>query len=162
MIERRKTEGIERIVTRRPNGTVRVQTKNVMPSRTQKQYKDEVNVNNIIKKYRQTGSITHVRNAQNGVYADLTNLPDLMEAQAVIIAAEAAFAEVPAKIRQRFQHDPRQMIDFLSDPNNQEEAIKLGLMVRQKEKPADPVLTELQNLNKNLSDKKSAAAKKES
>lgn len=118
---------------------------------TQQQFKEECDVNNIIAKYTQTGSITHVRNAQAGVYADLTNIPDLQEARHIVMRAESAFAEIPAHVRARFGHDPQNMIEFLSKDENREEAIKLGLINKPTPPPPqDPILTELQNLNKNL------------
>jgi len=141
-------------VTKRPNGTTRVTTDPVGPTKTQRQFKDQCNVNNIIAKYKKTGSITHVRNAQNGVYADLTNLPSLEEAHAVVNAAKEAFEAIPSSIRQRFGHDPQQFIQFLADPSNNEEAIKLGLKVKKELPKPDPILTELQTLNKNLKPKK--------
>lgn len=139
-----------KVITKRADGSKRVTTVNNLPTRTQQQYKDQVNVNNIISKFKKTGSITHVRNAQEGVYMDLTELPSLQEAHEVVIAASKAFEAVPSKIRQRFGHDPQQMLDFLKDKNNDEEAIKLGLKVRQAPPTPDPVLTELQSLNKNI------------
>lgn len=139
-----------KIITKRPNGTTRVQTIPVGASRTQKQFKDQCNVNNIIAKFKKHGTITHVRNAQNGVYADLSELPSLQEAHSTINAAVAAFEAVPAEIRKRFAHDPQNFIDFLADSSNDEEAIKLGLKIKPKTTPPDPILSELQNLNKNL------------
>nr|AVQ10167.1 minor capsid protein [Gokushovirinae environmental samples] len=139
-----------KIVELRPNGTKRVATVPVGETRCQRQFKDQCNVNKIIEKFKRTGSVTHVRNAHDGVYMDLTELPSLQEAQEVIIAATKAFEAVPASIRQRFGHDPQQFINFLEDPNNNEEAIKLGLKVPKSTPKPDPVLTELQTLNKTL------------
>ena len=138
----------------RPNGTKRVVTFYEGKTRTQQQFAEQCDVNNIIAKYRKTGSITHVRNAQAGVYADLTELPSLEEAQKVMIVAREAFEQVPAKIRNRFGHDPQQFIEFLSNPENNEEAIKLGLKIKKAEPKPDPILTELQTLNKNISTSK--------
>jgi len=148
-----QTNKTNKIITKRPNGLKRVVTMPVGNTRAQKQFKEECDVNNIIAKYRKTGSITHVRNAEQGVYMDLTELPSLMEAQKVVIAAATAFESVPSHIRQRFSHDPQQFIDFLSDPKNNEEAIKLGLKTKKENPPPDPILNELKNLNKNLNQK---------
>jgi len=142
-----------KIIEKRANGTKRVATYPVGPSRAQQQFKDDCNVNNIIAKFKATGSVTHVRNTQEGVYTDLVNLPNLMEAQQVVIAASKAFEAVPSAIRQRFNHDPQLFIDFLSDEKNNEEAVKLGLKTRQQIPKPDPVVSELQALNKNLTQK---------
>lgn len=44
--------------------------------------------------------------------------------------AEARFAQLPAKIRNRFGNDPYALWDFVTDPENGEEAITLGLLAR--------------------------------
>lgn len=142
-----------KLIQKRDNGSKRVATTPQGNTRTQQHLKEQCDVNNIISKYKKTGSVTHVRNSLNGVYADLTQLPDLRQAQEVVIAAQQAFESVPASIRQRFGHDPQQFIDFLADPNNNAEAIKLGLKTTKETPKPDPILTELQNLNKNLNQK---------
>lgn len=137
-------------ISMRPNGRRRVQTIIETPTLTQQQFAEQCNVNNIIAKYRKTGSLTHVRNVQEGVYADLTQLPSLQDAYMTVQAAESAFAEIPSEIRQRFGHDPRAMIKFLENPNNKEEAIKLGLVKKPKVEIPDPVVEQLKEVNKNL------------
>lgn len=139
-----------KIITKRANGTKRVVSVPHGPTRTQRQYKDQCNVNNIIAKFKKTGSVTHVRNAQEGVYADLADLPDLMEAQKIVIAATSAFENVPAHIRKRFSNDPNEFINFLQDPANSEEAIKLGLVAKKPEPKVDPVVEEIKTLGKTL------------
>jgi len=141
---------MDKIIEKRANGTKRVATApSQKPSRTQQQFAKDCDINLIIQKYKKTGTVTHVRNGATGVYADLANIPSYQEALNTIIQANNAFGEVPAKIRARFGNDPQQMIEFLKDPSNMEESIKLGLRVKQ-EKPIDPLLTELQSINQNL------------
>jgi Chlamydia-phage Chp2 scaffold (Chlamy_scaf) len=52
-----------------------------------------------------------------------------------VIAADAAFMQLPADIRTRFNNDAGAFVDFCSDENNRAEAEKLGLV------PATPVAT---------------------
>jgi len=120
----------EKQISKRPNGTKRVQTLNALPSRTQMQYKDQVNVNNIMKKFKKTGSITHLRNAKEGVYADLTQITDYAESLMQIKKADEAFLSIPSEIRNKFQNNPANLISYLKDPKNTEEAIKHGLLVK--------------------------------
>jgi phage internal scaffolding protein len=42
--------------------------------------------------------------------------------------AQYQFDQLPALIRDRFHNDPQEMLAFLNDPNNYDEAIKLGLV----------------------------------
>lgn len=116
------------IIHKRENGNLRVQLVNEEPSRTQQQFRDECDINNIMKQYKATGSITHVNNRNQGVYADLVNLPDYKEQLENVIAARQLFNDLPAALRKRFSNDPQELIDFLSDSNNRDEAIKLGLI----------------------------------
>jgi len=117
-----------KVITRRPNGTVRVVTKNDLPSRTQKQFGEQVNVNTIMAKYKKTGLIDHVRK-QPGKYQDLTNLPDYMTAMQTVITANTTFETLPSEVRNRFNHDPAQLIEFLGNSKNYQEAVKLGLVI---------------------------------
>lgn len=143
----------EKVITKRPDGSIRVTTVHLGESLTDQQYKDECDVNNIIKKYLQTGSVTHVRNAQQGVYADLTELPSYHEAMGVVAKANEAFQEIPAAIRNRFNHNPQELIDFLADKKNNDEAIKLGLKTPPKPVTTDPVLETLKEIKLNTQPK---------
>lgn len=119
-----------KIIERRENGTLRVASKPVGETLTEQQFKKQVDVNNIIAKFKKTGSITHLRNQASGVYMDLAAQPDYEESLNKVIKAEKAFSEIPAQVRKRFGNDPQQMLSFLANPANQEEAIKLGLRTR--------------------------------
>lgn len=142
-------------IERRPNGTKRVYYTESMKTRTQQQFKNDCDVNQIVAKFRSTGTISHLRNSQNGVYVDLTTMPvDLMAARQIVLTAEAAFNEIPAQHRQFFGHDPVNMINFLSDPANDEQAIKMGLKVRPAPAPKNEVLDTLKEVAKNTSPKK--------
>lgn len=67
-------------------------------------------------------------------FMDLTAV-DYMAANNRIVAGRNAFNNLPSKIRARFQNDPYQLLRFLDNPNNREEAIKLGLVQRDEPKP---------------------------
>ena len=41
--------------------------------------------------------------------------------------AQQSFDSIPSEIRDRFNNDPKLLIDFLSKEENMEEAVKLGL-----------------------------------
>lgn len=147
----------KKLITKRPNGTKRVQTINELPTETQQHFQDQCDVNLILKKYAKTGVITHLNNLQQGVYQDCTLLPSYEEAVQTVTAAEQAFSGMPPEVRLKFKNNPQEMIDFLKDPKNLDEAIKLGL-AEKKEVKIDPLLTELQTLNKNLKPKSKTPA----
>lgn len=99
------------------------------PSMTKQSFKDECDINNIIRQYKATGMINHVAaNAARGVYADLPPPLDYQEALNIVIEGERAFESLPAKLRERFNNDPRAFLAFVSDPENKDEMVKLGLL----------------------------------
>lgn len=115
-----------KIIEKRENGSIRVHTKNVLPSKTDQQFRDEVNVNNIVAKYLKTGEISH-QARQAGQYFDASQVPDLYTGLVKIHKAELAFKSMPDNIRARFKNG-KELLEFLADPGNKDEAIKLGLV----------------------------------
>lgn len=97
-------------------------------SRTQQQFTDDTDVNKIMKKYKQVGAITHL-NSKTGVYADFTEIGSYESSLQKVIDANKAFLGLPSTIRNRFSNNPQYLIDFLKDPKNHEESIKLGLRI---------------------------------
>lgn len=110
------------------NDRKRVYTDNKQPSKTDQQYKDDTDVNYILNKYAKTGQLSHV-NQVRGQYADVSEIPDLHSALQKVKLADEAFMQLSSAIRKRFNNQPAVMVEFLQDPKNNEEAIKLGLKV---------------------------------
>lgn len=79
-------------------------------------------------RYANDGLLDHVNNFQ-GSYGDFTSALDYQSSLNQVIDAEAAFMDLPAKVRARFGNDPAQLIGFLesADPADLEESVKLGL-----------------------------------
>lgn len=100
------------------------------PSRTQQHFRDECDINNIIARYENTGSFYDpmtVSSARQPMFDDFSALPDYMEAQNFIAEAGEKFNELPARVRRRFDNSPAKLLEFLSDSDNDSEAIALGL-----------------------------------
>lgn len=112
----------------RPDGkTKKVFTINEEVDKADQSFKKECDVNEIIRKFTKTGQVTHLRGTQ-GVYADVSQVPDLHTAMITVTQAQQAFDALPSDIRKRFANSPTEMIEFLKDPKNEREAIKLGLL----------------------------------
>lgn len=63
-------------------------------------------------------------------YGDLSQAPEsLQDALELVRDAEAKFQRLPADVRAMFNHAPGVMWDWLQDPANGPEAVKLGLLV---------------------------------
>lgn len=109
------------------------------PSMTKQEFKDECDINQIMKRYEVTGEIRHV-NSREGTYGDFTDVKSYHDAQNIVLEANAFFADLPATVRDRFGNDPAKMLAFLEDGKNRDEAIELGLVKRpEPEAPAQKV-----------------------
>jgi len=95
-------------------------------TRVKQSFKDECDINNILRQYSNTGMVTHIRNEQPR-YADLPDDVDFQTAMNTVIQAESAFASLPSKVRNRFHNDPAEFLAFMADPKNEAEMIALGL-----------------------------------
>lgn len=95
-------------------------------SLTEQSHRDEVKIQNIIKRHQTTGMVTHLNHRQP-LYQDFTNAPDFYKAQKIIADANSVFEEVPAKIRQQFNNDPGKYLEFVQNPDNREEMENLGI-----------------------------------
>lgn len=100
--------------------------------KTKQSMKDECDINNIVKKYTERGFATHMNKSQ-GVYGDFTSLGGFKEAMDTVLAGKAAFASLPSKLRTYFENDPEKFINFMNEPNNIDEKIKLGLLQDRKD-----------------------------
>lgn len=106
-------------------------------SLTEQSFKDECDINNIVKQYERTGLMPHQRPNQP-VFADISDAPSFLEAQNVVAAANEAFAAIPAEIRERFMNDPARLMAFLDDDRNYEEAARLGFVVKKASPAPEP------------------------
>lgn len=97
------------------------------PTLAQQHFKDECDVNNILRKYEATGLVTHVANGTPS-YGDFSSVLEFQQAQNILIEAQDAFDSLPASLRKRFDNDPAVMLEFIENPDNREEAEKLGLL----------------------------------
>ena len=117
-------------------------------SKTQQQFKDEVDINTIVERFGVTGEMPPAINFPQTQEFEETF--DFQTAMNVIRKAEEEFMQLPAKARARFQNDPQQFMTFMNDEENIAEAIKLGLATERKKseeptpevKPPEPVKKE--------------------
>lgn len=95
-------------------------------SLTQQHFAHEADVRNIIKQYDKTGLIANV---QKGVarYGDYSEVNEYREALDLVNEANATFAELPAELREMFQNNAGTFLEFATNPENENQMIKLGL-----------------------------------
>lgn len=97
------------------------------PSLTRQSETAACDINHIISKFERTGLIDHV-NTRSAMYFDVSQVVDYQSALNAVMSAEKSFSDLPSKIRFRFSNDPAQLIAFLLNPDNRQEAIQLGLI----------------------------------
>lgn len=95
--------------------------------RTKQSFREECDINNIMKKFQVTGLVNAV-NKHQPQYGDVTGV-DFQSAMTTIVKAEQMFGDLPSSVRKRFQNDPAEFLSFVNDPENRDEAVRLGLII---------------------------------
>lgn len=102
-------------------------------SLTQQQFTDEQNVNTIMKKYARTGIIgtgLGTRTPQFGNYENQS----FHEMETKLAQSVETFQNLPSAVRKRFDNNVGNLLDFIDDKSNYDEAVKMGL-IPEPEKP---------------------------
>lgn len=99
------------------------------PSLAQQHSAEECDINYIVERFGVTGQLPE-NNRPMPTYGDFTGISDYRAALDAVAAADSAFMNLPAKVRERFDNDPALFVDFCSssDPADRSEAIELGLI----------------------------------
>lgn len=122
----------ERIVVRE-NGTKDVQLICEKESLAMQSFKEECDINNVVRKYATTGQLP-VLNKGEGKYGDFSAVTDYASALNAVCEAQEMFMQINAEIRERFDNDPAKFLAFVDDPKNGKELIKMGLAMPMPEK----------------------------
>lgn len=114
--------------------------KSVQKSQTQQHFQLQSDINWIIAHYQEIPqrALDAVSGPRQPLWGDFSAVPDLRTAQAMLSQAEASFMALPSELRARFGNDPLQLLAFVQDSSNRDEAIKLGL-IDKAVTPVDPV-----------------------
>jgi len=94
--------------------------------KTQQSFATECDINEIVRRFGITGELPV--NQRMPVSGDFTGITDFQSAMEAVVRAQGAFNDLPANVRARFRNDPAEMLAFLEDGKNREEAVKLGLV----------------------------------
>lgn len=93
---------------------------------TKQEFKDECDINILMSRYESTGQMP-VINERAPQYLDATGY-DYQTAMNFVAGANTLFNEMPASIRNRFENDPAQFLDFCSQEKNRPEMQEMGLL----------------------------------
>lgn len=99
------------------------------PSLTKSEFKEECDINNVIARALRTGVLPCVD--REALYGDFSQVTDYATAQTKIAAAKTEFEQLPSDIKEKFDNDVTNLLDWIDNPENEAEAIKLGLLPEQ-------------------------------
>lgn len=102
--------------------------RNDEPSLTQQQFKEDADLNTIVRRYGIDAGPIPPPAIDPRYYGDFSNAPDYRTALDTVRTAQQRFDELPAELRQRFYNDPIRLWEFVNNPANAEEAVKLKLL----------------------------------
>lgn len=111
------------------------------PTLAQQQFKDDSDPNVIMKQFARTNDPTLLQQTSPR-YGDFSSVTTYQDSLNTVITAQAAFDALPSALRRRFSNDPVQLLAFVSDVRNTDEAIRLGLVSKPKEVGLAPTATQ--------------------
>lgn len=94
--------------------------------RTKQSFKDECDINIIMRRYEQTGVLDHV-SGREPQYLDATAV-EFQSAMEIIAAARSQFQSLPAKLRSFFDNDPARFVEFMESDPDREDLAELGVL----------------------------------
>lgn len=122
---------------------MRVQKFFTKGSRTKQSFKAECDVNLIMKKFKKKSGaefLTRYQGYVGGTFGDFSEVVDYRTALEQVARADEVFMALPAKVRSKFSNDAAQFLDFVQNPANRDELVKMGLAnsPKNEEKQASP------------------------
>lgn len=106
--------------------------------RTVQEETEGTDINVLMRKFRRTGLIPQTQ--KKPMYGDFSNVLDYTDARQLMNTAQDMFKALPAEIRDRFENKPENLLAFMEDEENYEEAMDLGLVEDTREPEPDPPL----------------------
>ena len=96
------------------------------PSLTRQSEAAYADINKIMAKYRKTGVLPP--QTREGFYADISEVGDYREALARVEQMDEQFSSLPADLRIKFNNDPAEFLDFVSNEENMDKIEEMGLI----------------------------------
>ncbi len=111
--------------------------------RTKQSFKKEADINHIMARYVKTGLMSpEAITLREQNFADVSEIGDFQSCQEQLLNANKAFMTLAVDIRTRFNNNASELLDFVADAENREEAIKLGIIPKPQEvTPEEPTET---------------------
>ncbi len=90
--------------------------------RTKQSFKDETDINKILKRAQKTGTISHL-NKYQARYADYSKF-DFQENLIKLTEGRQIFDELPSELRNEFEGNPAKFFAYVNDPANIDDIAK--------------------------------------
>lgn len=116
-----------------------VDTNTVGESMTQQQFKDECDINNILRRYADYGTCDHIMRKE-GRYVDCSDITakTFQEHLDFMLDFEEHFDSLPEKVREFFDDDPTMLMEYLADGKNYDKLTELGVLKRKDSEASEP------------------------
>lgn len=105
-------------------------------SRTQQQFRKSADIGTIVNNLAK--GILPIGNKSEAKFVDAYDVSSYHESLNIVTKTKQTFEQLSKHVRNRFQNNPAKMLEFLNNPENMEEAIKLGLATPT-EKPKETI-----------------------
>jgi len=106
--------------------------KNWGPIRTKQEPAADADVNRMVERFFKTGYMP--QSGKQPRFGDFTG-PGFQEMHNAVAAARTQFMGLEPKLRRRFGNNVGTLIEWVNDPDNEAEAIKLGLLPQKAPEP---------------------------
>lgn len=97
-----------------------------LPSMTKQEFKNDVNMNSIMKRYRSTG-ILPVSNAK-AVFGDFSKVYDYQTAVQKVMEIDEEFLKLPSHVRERYGNNPDMFMQAISNHQGLQALINEGII----------------------------------
>lgn len=94
---------------------------------TEQSHRDKADINQIMGRWVATRHLPSMER-RAPMYGDFSDVRSFQASLDLVREMQQSFLELPSKVRTLFDNNPQKLLEFVQDPDNQEQAIELGLM----------------------------------
>lgn len=105
--------------------------------RTKQEFKDQCDINLVVKRHAQRGIYDHV-NPRTPHYGDASQRIELDQALELVAISRESFLELPALVRRAAGNDPSTFLRMLEDEEDTQLLVAAGLPLESSPAPAEP------------------------
>ncbi len=112
----------------------------VQPSLTQQQFKDECEIESLLKAHN-LGQVMGILNnhQRQPLYGDVSDIPDFHDSQNHVARATEYFNGLPSDVRAQFDNSLAKFLTTLNDPSAREALTDMGVLKKAADSAADKV-----------------------